>query len=284
MACICIVDKDLEMVAEQLDNKKYKYKFLCDSSEKCKSIAKYNLNMLNDCLVFSDIPIGNKTQKSEHEVYNFWKSAINEKVIERDRHKAIVSDYAENKDIVLVFPSIIKDYTRSTNPEIALNDTNTDAIIDIFINRLREVEGVMLVDYNTFTSDFYVDQDPDLVIFNTTQEGIKYRHDKDMRMKHKATFETQFKYRLITFYAKLKEFDLDEIMDILDRLGYCEELFSDGVLLYTDEVRKVLARRLCTISYQEDIQTLINKNILSKDIIPYNFKMTAKEVDEIFKR
>lgn len=284
MACICIVDKDLEMVANQLDNSKYKYKFLCDSSEKCNSIAKYNLNVLNDCLIFSSVSVGNKTQKSDNEIYKFWETAINDKVIKEDRHKAIVHDYAENKDLVLVVPSIVKDYTRSTNPEIALNELNTNAIISILTNRLSEVEGMYIVDYDTFSSDFYIDQDPEYEMFNKKQQHKKYIFDKDMRMKHKATFETQFKYRLITFYSKLKEFELDEIMDILDRLGYCEELFEDGILLYTDEVRKVLARRLCTISYQEDIQTLINKNILSKDIIPYNFKMSAKEVDEIFKR
>lgn len=284
MAFVCIVDRDLEMVVPQLDNKKFVYQFLFDSSEKSKTIQEYNLNVLRDLVMFNSLPIGSKVNKSNEEVIPFWESMLNKYVFNEGRHEGLVSDYQEHSDVVVVFPSILKDYSKSSKPEVALNRDFTDGLIRVFSDRIRQLEGVMLVDYDIYMSDLYVERDPDMVLFNTTQENNKQQHITDTKMKYREKFETQFKYRMIVIYAKLKEFELDEIMDILYKMGHCQELFNDGLLLYTDEVRKILARRLCTISYKEDIQTLINMNVYSKDIIEYEYNLSSEDVDNILNK
>ena len=57
----------------------------------------------------------------------------------------------------------------------------------------------------------------------------------------------------------------------LDDLGFLDERFrNDDVYIYEEEARRLLARRLCTISFKNDIDILIKQGILDKDRIQYD--------------
>ena len=55
----------------------------------------------------------------------------------------------------------------------------------------------------------------------------------------------------------------------LKEFGYLDERFNDEVFIYEEEARRILARRLCTLSFKNDIDVLIKKEIISEDLIKY---------------
>ena len=91
----------------------------------------------------------------------------------------------------------------------------------------------------------------------------------DYKKKLLMHFEESYKFRLITYYTKLRDYGLDDIMRKLNDFGYLDERFNDDVFIYEEEARKILARRLCTLSFKNDIEVLIKKDILSKELIQY---------------
>ena len=56
----------------------------------------------------------------------------------------------------------------------------------------------------------------------------------------------------------------------LDELGYLDERFNNEIYIYEEEARRLLARRLCAISYKNDIELLIEQGIIDKDKITYD--------------
>ena len=59
----------------------------------------------------------------------------------------------------------------------------------------------------------------------------------------------------------------------LDELGYLDERFDGDIYLYEEEARKILARRLCAISYKNDIELLIQQGIYDKSKLTYNLNV-----------
>jgi hypothetical protein len=67
----------------------------------------------------------------------------------------------------------------------------------------------------------------------------------------------------------LRDYGLEDIMRKLKEFGYLDERFDDEVFIYEEEARRILARRLCTLSFKNDIDVLIKKEIISEDLIKY---------------
>ena len=84
--CITIASNQLEMVAEKLDNSKFKYKFLYESDDKYKTIENYKLNLLNECLMFTGLSHQIRTNRMKIKADNklkdackrFFEKALNE--------------------------------------------------------------------------------------------------------------------------------------------------------------------------------------------------------------
>jgi hypothetical protein len=79
-----------------------------------------------------------------------------------------------------------------------------------------------------------------------------------------------YKFRMITYYTKLRSYGLDEIMRKLSELGYLDERFNNELYLYEEEARRLLAKRLCAISFKDDIRLLIDEGIIDANKITYN--------------
>ena len=54
-----------------------------------------------------------------------------------------------------------------------------------------------------------------------------------------------------------------------EKLGLVNYDNDDEVFIYEEEARRILARRLCTLSFKNDIDVLIKKEIISEDLIKY---------------
>ena len=55
----------------------------------------------------------------------------------------------------------------------------------------------------------------------------------------------------------------------LDELGYLDDRFKNDIYVYEEEARRLLAKRLCVLSFKNDIEVLVNKGVYSSDKINY---------------
>jgi hypothetical protein len=271
--CIAIFENELERVAEQLDNKVFKYKFLFNSDEKYKSIQEYDLKLLDDCLIFSGLSTqlrANRYKTRGEEARKAWNMVI-DTIFEDERQVAIVNDYFDNHNLVLVMPTTFYDPTqREGNNTTTLSDEIMNYILYKFIRELNDKEGMNIVTWDVYNSDIYVDKDPDNMLFKAVQKRIKEDAKFNYKQEVLRMFTESFKFRMITYYTKLRDYGLDDIMRKLDELGYLDNRFNGDVYLYEEEARRLLAKRLCAISYKNDIKILISEGILDPDRIPYN--------------
>ena len=271
--CIAIFENELERVASQLDNKVFKYKFLFNSDDKFKSIKEFNLNLVDDCLMFSGLSSqmrANRYKTKGRESEKAWGMVV-DSIFDEERHVAIVNDYYDNHNLVLVLPTSFYDPTqREGNNVTTLSIDIMNFMMYKIINNLNEKEGMNVVTWDTYNSDIYKDEDPDNTFFLATQKRIKDKSKAEYRQEVLRIFTESFKFRMITYYTKLRDYGLDDIMRKLDELGYLDERFHGDIYLYEEEARRLLAKRLCAISYKNDIKILIEEGIIKPEKVPYN--------------
>ena len=271
--CIAIFENDLERVAHQLDNKIFKYKFLFNSDDKYKTIKDYNLNLVDDCIIFSGLSSqmrANRYKTKGREAEKAWGMMV-DSIFDEERHIAIVNDYYDNHNMVLVLPVSIYDPTqREGNNVTTLSDDIMNYLIYKLIANLNEKEGMNVVTWEDYNSDIYRDTDPDNKFFLSVQSRIKENAKSTYRQEVLRTFTESFKFRMITYYTKLREYGLDDIMRKLEELGYLDDRFSGDIYIYEEEARRLLAKRLCAISFKNDIKILIDEGIIKPEKVPYN--------------
>lgn len=270
--CMVIAANQLETVASKLDNENFRYKFLYDSDDKYKTIEEYKLNLLDDCLMFSGIASQLRTARMKvagPEAERKWNEIV-DAIFDEDRHVAVVNDYFDSPNMVLVVPITINDPTQRA----ANNTTLSDYQLEYVINRLRYnfsiKEGMNMVTWDEYNMDMFKDRDPDKNFFKTTQHRIKENARANYKRDLYSTFIEAYKFRMITYYTKLRSYGLDEIMRKLSELGYLDERFNNELYLYEEEARRLLAKRLCAISFKDDIRLLIDEGILKPENITYN--------------
>lgn len=274
--CIAIASNQLEMVAEKIDNKKFKYKFLYDSDDKYKTIQQYNLQLLNDCLMFTGLSTqlrANRMKINGRESDLAWNDILS-LVFREDRHVAVVNDYWDNNSMVLVIPTTFYDSTQQKgNNTTTLNVEQLEVFINCLKEKFRTEEGMNVITWDEYTMDMFEDFDPEDTYFKMRQNMIQHDKRKDYRSQLYSTFVEAYKFRMITFYTKLRDYGLDDIMRKLNDLGYLDERFDRELYLYEEEARRLLAKRLCAISFKTDIELLIEEGIIDKNKLTYNLNV-----------
>ena len=274
--CIAIASNQLEMVAEKIDNKKFKYKFLYDSDDKYKTIQQYDLQLLNDCLMFTGLSTqlrANRMKINGRESDLAWNDILS-LVFREDRHVAVVNDYWDNNSMVLVIPTTFYDSTQQKgNNTTTLNVEQLEVFINCLKEKFRTEEGMNVVTWDEYIMDMFEDFDPEDTYFKMRQNMIQHDKRKDYRSQLYSTFVEAYKFRMITFYTKLRDYGLDDIMRKLNDLGYLDERFDRELYLYEEEARRLLAKRLCAISFKTDIELLIEEGIIDKNKLTYNLNV-----------
>ena len=274
--CIGIRENQLCEVLETLGENKSKFKFKCLYNSE-NYYEYYNkqlgLDTLRDALVFSGCGKGlaairTKVRGTDAEIN---MTTLMNNIFEDDRQIAIVNDFFDHQNIILVFTNRYKNPAeRKGEVKITFTDDELDNLIERFLKELNYREGVPTSTWNEYkfrtkTEDMY-----DMTSFIFRQQIIDKEIKDSYRRQIIKHFEESFKYRLITIYTKLRDYNLEEIMRILDGYGYLDDRFkTDGVFIYEEEARRILARRLCTKSFKNDIEVLINKDIISRELIEY---------------
>ena len=271
--CITIVSNQLETVVNKLDNKKFKYKFLYESDDKYKTIENYKLNLLNDCLMFSGLSSmirANRMKTAGKESQRAWEDLV-DSIFREERHVAVVNDYYDNHNMVLVVPITIYDPTqRAGNNTTTLGDLQLEYMVNRLVYNFKNDEGMNVVTWEEYNMDMFKDNDPDDNFFKMKQNWIKDQARGSYKQELYSTFIEAYKFRMITYYTKLRDYGLDDIMRKLGELGYLDERFNNELYLYEEEARRLLAKRLCAISFKDDIRLLIDEGIIKPENISYN--------------
>ncbi len=276
--CIGVSERNLPELIKMLgeNNKRFAYKFLTESDDYDFEIEKAGAKVLNDCLIFtgSEKTIRRTNFKNPgKELTHIWND-IFIPVFEDERHVAIVNDYWDYPLMVLVFPHTVYDYSvDKQNVPIALENHVLDACITTLLKRLNDEEGLNTIAFKDFRSRQEIPEEEGIdPFFKMKQDKIKQETRERYKDQIIDNFKNTFKFRMISIYTKLRQFGLDDIMRKLDELGFLDERFNGEIYVYEEEARRLLARRVCAMSFRHDIEILINEGLLDEDDITYNYK------------
>ena len=274
--CIGILENQIEDIVDKVDNSKYVYKFLMETDKYDDYLESLGINVLRDCLLFSESTSSlraNRIKTPGYESRTNWLNMV-ELIFEDDRHVAIVNDFYDHPYMILVFPITSFNDTSRKDKHTALNEGDSKIIRELVLERLELREGIPTTTYeDCMIMGEFEEPDRTLDLFNQRQEMIKKKSVDDYRKEIRNNFYEAFRFRMITYYTKLREFGLEDIMRKLRELGYLDERFDGELYLYEDEARKLLAKRLCAISYRNDIEILIEEGIIPADKLTYNLNI-----------
>lgn len=272
--CIAVKEEQLREAVEVIGTDKFKYKFLYDTTNHEEFHEEENIIKLRDNLIFSGCTSYFRTARTKlkgSEARIHWSQMINQLFME-ERHLSIVNDYYDNPYMVLVFTNKYYDTAAAKGKvNMTFTDDVMDVMIDVFMNQLEMQEGMSVATFDLYKSGIIKDVDENNESFKRRQASLKERNIRTYKHQLIKHFEESFKFRLITYYTKLREFNLDDIMRKLDDLGFLDERFNrDNLYIYEEEARRILAKRLCTLSFKNDIEILIKQGILDRDKIQYD--------------
>lgn len=274
--CVGILENQIEEAVQYLDTNKYIFKFLKESDSYDGYLESLGVKTLRDCLLFSGSNSylrANRFKTKGAEINTCWREMISH-IFYDERQLAIVNDFYDNPYMVLVFPVTFEDTSRQKEDiGITLNEEQCQIIMEGVLDQLEKIECVPVATLDRIKLNVIKDDVNNMQMFKMRQESIK----RESQIKYKeqliSNFEEAFKFRLITYYTKLREYGLEDIMRKLRELGYLDERFDGEIYLYEEEARKILARRLCAISYKNDIELLIQQGIYNQDKITYNLNV-----------
>ena len=190
--CIGVLEDDLREAVNTIDKDKFVYKFLMDTDKYDMYLEELGIKTLRDCILFSgatsDIR-ANRYKKEGPEADRAWTDVVN-KIFYEERHLAIVNDYWDNPNMVLVFPKTFQDFSAQRKEiDITFSRGICTTIIDIVLNKLNREEGLSVVSYDSYKTGMY-DNDPDVdnKYFKLTQANIK----KNNKNKYKEQLINNF--------------------------------------------------------------------------------------------
>ena len=271
--CIGIRENQLSEVVGIIDTKKYKFKCLYNSENYEEYYNELKINVLRDALVFSGC--GNSLAATRTKVkgndLDTSRNILMINIFEDERQVPIVNDFYEHEYIVLVFTNKYKNPAEKKGNTVptTFTDDELDELIARFLKELTDKEAIPTATWQDYKFKRKNDDTYNMNIFINKQQIIDEEKKDSYKRQILKHFEESFKFRLITIYTKLRDYGLEDIMRKLKEFGYLDERFNDEVYIYEEEARRILARRLCTLSFKNDIDVLIKKEIISEDLIKY---------------
>jgi hypothetical protein len=271
--CIGIRENQLSEVVGIVDTKKYKFKCLYNSENYEEYYNELKIDVLRDALVFSGC--GNSLAATRTKVkgndLDTSRNILMVNIFEDERQVPIVNDFYDHEYIVLVFTNKYKNPAEKKGNTVptTFTDDELDELIARFLKELTDKEGIPTATWQDYKFRRKNDDTYNMNIFINKQQIIDEEKKDSYKRQILKHFEESFKFRLITIYTKLRDYGLEDIMRKLKEFGYLDERFDDEVFIYEEEARRILARRLCTLSFKNDIDVLIKKEIISEDLIKY---------------
>lgn len=276
--CIITSDNDIEEVVERFGTKDFYYKplFKLEDNNRDEYYEEdLKLNLLGENNIFStEIPRlkGFRTKTTDREKRENVLSIV-EGIFMNERQINIVNDFAKYGNMVLIVPNKVKDpsATRS-NMEIRISDDIMEDFIEKFRRKMYLQEGLRIYTIDTYDSGLEINPEEDIQKFIERQKELVKEEKKNTIENIMKHFTINFKYRVMSYYTKLQEYSMNEIMSELDKLGYLDDRFDD-CFINEEEARRILAKRLCTLSFRNDIDVLMNEGIIPRNAIQYDLNV-----------
>lgn len=273
MAFIMIVEDELPEAKRKLDDS-YVYKCLFNSDSKEAYHEKLGIKKLNDNLLFvgENKAIRSLRMKNQEDgEYAKAMQSIVTRVFDSNSHIGIVNDAYSNKNMVLILSGVFVDSLDKDGNGGTITPNNLLQMRDMVIRELGVREGMKVYTLELFTSGIEVDDDYNYNRFIETQKHLMRDESQNIDEGIVIKFVRLFKFKTISYYSKLKDFTLDEIMEALDYYGFLNnDIFKGEFYVYEEEARIILAKRLSALSFKNDIEILIKEGILKPDIITYD--------------
>lgn len=269
MAYLMISEEELEETVSLLKGRDYVYKFLFDSSNKDDyHEGKLGITKLPDSMIFASNFYKTKSLKVKKANGDAEESIklLLMKIFGDETHISMINDAYVHKNLVYVLSKVITD---GMDKVTTLTDDVFEELKKEFISELRLREGMKVYSLELFRSGKAIDENKEYNFFIDTQKNIIEEADVKLDEKLITQFNNIYKYKVLSIYAKLKYYDLDEIMKVFEDMGYLDSRFDD-CFVSEEEARRILAKRLTAISLKTDIELLIERGILKKDSIMYN--------------
>lgn len=269
MAYLMISEEELEETVSLLKGRDYVYKFLFDSSNKDDyHEGKLGITKLPDSMIFASNFYKTKSLKAKKANGDAEESIklLLMKIFGEETHISMINDAYVHKNLVYVLSKVITD---GMDKVTTLTDDVFEELKKEFISELRLREGMKVYSLELFRSGKAIDENKEYNFFIDTQKNIIEEADVKLDEKLITQFNNIYKYKVLSIYAKLKYYDLDEIMKVFEDMGYLDSRFDD-CFVSEEEARRILAKRLTAISLKTDIELLIERGILKKDSIMYN--------------
>lgn len=273
--CIITTDNNIEEAVERFGTKDFYYKplFSLDDNNREEYYEEdLKLKLLLENNIFSGEVYRLKSLRSKHTDREKGVNINNiiEGIFSDERQINIINDFAKYGNMILVLPNKVKDKTAPRgNMDVRIPDDSMEEFIEKFRRKMYLQEGLRIYTIDTYDSGLEINLEEDMDKFIARQKELVKEEKKitiENVMKH---FTINFKYRVMSYYTKLQEYTMNEIMLELDKLGYLDERFDD-CFVNEEEARRILAKRLCTLSFRNDIDVLMSKGILPKNAIQYN--------------
>lgn len=279
--CIIVDDRNIEEVVEYLGVTDFKYQALFDSENRIDYYESLGMDMLHDNNVFSESI--NELKNLQHKGKSHVECGMHckrmvEQIFEKERQFNILRNYRENGNLVLILASRYGDRAAKSpkNLKLILTPDQMDILMTAMINTFYNIEGLKIRTLEDYKMGLNINPEKEFSRFMRRQEELAEQEESKCAADILKHFNTNFQFRLLAYYTKLRGFTMFEIMDQLDRLGYLDERFDD-CLIDEEKARRILAKRLCTLSFREDIDVLIKNNILKPDAIQYNLDVVVEE-------
>lgn len=279
--CILISDNQIEEAVEYLGTKNFKYKALFNSENREDYYYKLGIDLLNDNNIFSESIYEIKKMTTKGGKSSDMRIHVNimiQNIFNEGRQFNILNDYRECGNIVLIMSDRYDDKAAKTGGRVKLklNQDQMDDLMTGFIDTIYSREGLKVRTLEDYKLGININPQKEHERFIARQEELAEEEESKCAKDIFKHFTLNFKFRLITYYTKLRSSTMYEIMEQLDRLGYLDERF-DNCLIDEEQARRILAKRLCTLSFRQDIEVLRENGILKPNEIQYNLDINLDE-------
>ena len=271
--CVAVKESEIDLAADLLGDRDFKFICLFESDGMEEHLEDLNIDLLRDCNIFSQSYrlLANVKMKENNAEKPTMMKKIVDSIIQEERQLCIVNNYNSYKNIVIVFSNkFINRGGQRDSKKITLTDDDLDLLINEFSKTLFMYEGLKIYTLDEYRSGVNIDVNSDWKTFNERQQALIQYETKSFTSDLYNKFEEAFKFRLISYYCKIRQYSLDEVMIQLRKLGVLDSRFDGEIYIYEEEAKRLLARRLCTMSFKNDIELLINKGIIPADKLKYD--------------
>lgn len=281
---VTLRDDQLESAVENLKRDGFVFKCMYDSSDSdLYHEEDLEMTKIYDADIFSqsiDSYLKHFRMKSSDEEIRRLASRLVNDIKLNEREYVLVNDHCDYPLLALVFTTQYINRTSAKDSSVLVSPNSMDIIMETLGDELFSTDGMKCISYNSYMSlGIPMNHEKTYDAFLVRQNAkVDEMVEKD-KVKVFEQFLSSYKYRVMTYYSQLIKYTADEIVDQLLNMGYLDPDVFTNVICDKEKAARILAKRLSSISFKNDIEFLIRKGIMSKDKILYDIGLDFDSIE-----